>query len=135
MNYAEHQVRALILPKKERCIDGIWTHRSPIISKPTATTPSGALRMSKSLAYDCFLAAATVIPAVIVLIATEHMLIGLGLGAAIFLSIEYGIPAYRAGKFDSMIAATSRHNRTVAKFARTQLAQLTRQTAQKRARA
>ena len=133
MNIVEEQVRELILPRKLRSIDGIWSHRVPLPRKPTATTPSGALRMSKSLAYDALLAAASVIPAVIVLIATEKTIIGLGLGAAIFLSIEYVIPAYRAGKLDSTIEAAIKMYWDVYKFVRAETEQRSGQKRPRRA--
>lgn len=53
--------------------------------------------ISTSIEHDFVLAMISVIPASILWIGFDHLFLGIALGTGIFLTAEYGYPAYRAG--------------------------------------
>jgi hypothetical protein len=66
--------------------------------KETAEAASSeVMEPSASLSHDFFLAAITVVPAATLWIGFDYLYTGIALGAAVFLTVEYVVPAYRAG--------------------------------------
>ena len=57
-------------------------------------------RITTPIEHDVFLAAISVVPAAILWIGMDQLYLGLALGAGIFLTAEYGYPAYKEGRLD-----------------------------------
>lgn len=87
-------VRSRILQKEARSIEGVWRPAR----KKAPLEPSLFVYMENSFARDFFLATISVIPAAILWVTMENLIVAFALGATIFLSAEYVYPAYRAGR-------------------------------------